>query len=128
MATLWYQKNTIFRAGFLHKGIKDDILPLLPNFPFLYPDKENSLWTTRITQYELYDLNFKEVKQVLKSICYVNRTKCVSSRNIRFSSEGKDSPFISYYQCEEQNKSIVTDNNDIWSNTPLRKNKHSNEK
>lgn len=102
--------NTIFRAGFLHKRIKDDILPLLPNFPFWYPDKENSLWINWITQYELYDLNFKEVKQVLKSICCVNWAKCVSTRNIRFSSEGKDSAFVFYYQCEEQNKSIVIEN------------------
>ena len=93
---------------------KDDILPILPNFPFCIQIKENGLWTTQITQYELYDLNFKEARQVLKTICYINRNKCVSVRNIRFSSEWKDSPFTLYYHYEEQNKLIVTDNNDFW--------------
>lgn len=104
--------NIISRAGYLHKG-KEDILLILPNFPFCTQIKENTLWTIQITQYELYDLNFKEARQVLKTICYVNWTKCVSVGNVRLSSEGKHSPFISYYQCEEQNKFIVIDNKDI---------------
>lgn len=59
-------------------------------------------------------LDFKEAKQVPKSIRYINWTKCVSVGNVRFSSEGKDSPFSSYYQSEEQNKFIVVDNTYVW--------------
>lgn len=108
-----YDTKYTSRAGYLQKG-KDDIVPNLPNFPFCIQIKENGLWTIQIIQYELYDLNFKEAtRQVLKTICYVNWTNCVPVGNIRFSSEGEDSPFIFYYQCEEQNKFIVIDNNDV---------------
>ena len=110
-----YDTKCVCVCVYAHKqNGKDDILPILPNFPFCIQIKENSLWTIQITQYELYDLNFKEARQVLKTICYINRNKCVSDRNIRFSSEWKDSPFTLYYHSEEQNKLIVTGNNDFW--------------
>ena len=56
----------------VHAKQKDDILPILPNFPFCIQIKENGLLTIQITQYALYDLNFKEARQVLKTLCYIN--------------------------------------------------------
>lgn len=101
--------NTTSKTSYLHKG-KDDILPILPNFPLCIQIKENRLWTIQITQYELYDLTSKKSDRCLKTLCCVNWTKCVSVENVRFSSEGKNSPFIAYYRCKEQNKFIVIDN------------------
>ena len=114
---IWYQIVCVCVCvcvyACVQKG-KDDILPILPNFLSCIQIKENGLLTIQITEYELYDLNFKEARQVLKTICYINWNKCVSIRNIRFSSEWKDSPFILYYHYEKQNKFILTDNNDFW--------------
>lgn len=66
----------------------------------------------QITQYELYNLNVKDAKQVLKyMLCKLNQICFIG--NVRFSSEGIFySPFVPYYQCEEQDKLVlVIDNN-----------------